>query len=104
MTGTNNPLIYKDGPSGPTGPSMYVRTCARGRYAFAERVKKKTGTKWDRDQAGRPNEAVGSLQNDGDRLHDAPPHSTYENKPISALLRPFLGNPKKDRPCTRAQI
>ena len=34
-------------------------TCARGRYAFAERVEKKTGTKWDRDQLGRATVAEG---------------------------------------------
>jgi hypothetical protein len=46
---------------------LHVPVCTyaharEGRYAFAERVKKKTGANWDRDQAGCANEAVGTLQ------------------------------------------
>ena len=46
---------------------LHVPVCTyahmrEGDMHIAECVKKKTGTKWDRDQAGRPNEAVGSLQ------------------------------------------
>jgi hypothetical protein len=39
--------------------SQYVRThmCATGDMRFAERVQKKTGTKWDRDQAECANAA-----------------------------------------------
>jgi hypothetical protein len=46
-------------PQVPVCTYAHVR---EGDMHIAERVKKKTGTKWDRDQAGCANEAVGSLQ------------------------------------------
>jgi len=52
MTETNKPLIHnKDNIRSQW--SQYVRTHARGKCSIlciAVRVKKKTGTKWDRDQ------------------------------------------------------
>ena len=39
----------------PHVPVCMYAHAREGRYAFAERVEKKTGTNWDRDQAGYTN-------------------------------------------------
>jgi hypothetical protein len=75
-------------------------TCARGRYVFAERVEKKTGTKWDRDQLGRARVAEGQRAKENERNASRScgvQVLTCEKKRISGLLWPFLAYPKKDR-------
>jgi hypothetical protein len=80
---------------------MYAHV-REGSMHIAERVKKKTGTNWDRDQAGCANEAVGSLQIRVRATRRT--RSTHENKRISGFLWPFLGNSKKERRCTSDMI
>ena len=75
---------------------MYAHV-REGNMHIAERVKKKTGTKWDRDQAGCANEAIGTLKHS---VGYTIPTCTCENKRISGLLWPFLGDPKMERRCT----
>jgi hypothetical protein len=76
---------------------MYAHV-REGNMHIAERVKKKTGTKWDRDQAGcAKNEAMGAFKYSA-------LYSTHENKRISGLLWPSLGNFKKERRCTSDMI
>jgi hypothetical protein len=76
-------------PHVPVCTYAHVR---EGDMHLAERVDKKTGTKWDRDQAGYATEAVASFRMQH-RLRSAP-------SKINALaaFRAFLGNPRKDGP------
>ena len=68
---------------------MYAHV-REGDMHIAERVKKKTGTKWDRDQTGR---ATGRRTSRGKTMRE---RRTRKEKRISGLLWPFLGNSKKD--------
>jgi len=76
---------------------MYAHV-REGDMHIAERVKKKTGTKWDRDQAG-----CAKTKRWG-AFNMARPYSTHENKRISGLPWPSLGNFKKERRCTSDMI
>ena len=50
---------------------MYAHV-REGDMHIAERVKKKTGTKWDRDQPGRATGGVRAEENEGDAVSGAP--------------------------------
>ena len=76
---------------------MYAHV-REGDMHIAERVKKKTGTKWDRDQPGRATGSrLGRVEGSTNGNAFAVEQRTREEKRISGLLWPFLGNPKKDR-------
>ena len=68
---------------------MYAHV-REGDMHLAERVKKKTGTKWDRDQLGCARVGETCRRERGKRVHNF----TREKKRISGLLWPFLG-PRK---------
>ena len=68
----------------PQVPVCTYAHAREGEHVFAERVKKKTGTNWDRDQyAARPT----ALYADG--------LERSGTKRTEGLLRPFLGHPKR---------
>ena len=80
----------------PVPVCMYAHV-REGDMHIAERVKKKTGTKWDRDQLGCARVAGWGVSKE---VPTAKPFSSIahaKNQRISGLLWPFLGNPKKDR-------
>ena len=68
---------------------MYAHV-REGDMHIAERVKKKTGTKWDRDQTGRARVGVRAEE----RGNGQQRRLTRKEKRISGLLWPFLG-PRK---------
>jgi hypothetical protein len=66
-------------PVVPVVPVCTYAHAREGRYAFAERVKKNTGTKWDRDQTGCASEALANFP------------TQQANERTSGFLSPFLG-------------
>jgi hypothetical protein len=72
---------------------MYAHA-REGEMHIAERVKKKTGTKWDRDQLGCARVAEGQRveENEGNASRSCGVHNfTREKKRTGGLLWPFLG-------------
>ena len=69
---------------------MYAHV-REGDMHIAERVKKKTGTKWDRDQTRLRQGRRNVPRNEGNVMQQ---RRTRKKKRISGLLWPFLG-PRK---------
>jgi hypothetical protein len=79
----------------PHVPVCTYTHAREGGHVFAERVKKKTGAKWDRDQAGCASEALASFRTQQwlqSALSTAPPKI---NARVASLGR-FLGLVKDD--------
>jgi hypothetical protein len=69
---------------------MYAHA-REGDMHIAERVKKKTGTKWDRDQLGCARVAEGQRAEENEGNASRSCDFTREKKRTGGLLWPFLG-------------
>ena len=88
-------------PHVPECTHAHVR---EGDVHIAERVEKKTGTNWDRDQTGRVAVGERADEDGGDAVAAMRDGAPAKKKRISGHLQPLLAHHEKDPACTADKI